>query len=235
MRRRTYLESIGAIGTVGLAGCLGGGGPPAPANEFDYPTLTVDDVEVPLAPVDDAYAWYADDAGVFVDARSRTAYGHARIEGAVLSPAPDGRRANDPIEDLSRETRLVTYCGCPHHLSTLRGSVLIQDGYVHTYAIDEGFQGWIDAGYPLAGSAVQDRPAPVVIEGLTDRAAAGALAWVWHDATAQREAAPIDATGRFTLEMRFHDVTPSSVLRVVTPTGEVSGPLEALTAGVVEV
>lgn len=235
MRRRSYLRATGLVGGLGLAGCLGSGDSSEAANEFGYQTTTTDDVAVPLAPIADVVEWYEQDVGVFVDARSQTAFENARIAGAVHSPAPDGLATDDPITGLSTDTRVVTYCGCPHHLSTLRGATLIRNGYVHTYAIDEGFQAWRQAGYPLEGSAVQKMPQPFTITGRTDPAAAGDLAWAWHDPSGQREAAPIGTDGRFTLHVRFYDTTPETMIRLSTPTGEVTESLGVLSSGLLSV
>ena len=144
MRRRSFLRATGLFTGLGLAGCLGDSTPEA-ANEFGYPTTTTDGIAVPLVPLADAIQWYENDVGAFADARSRTAFEQARIAGAVHSPAPDGLATDDPIAGRPKDTRVVTYCGCPHHLSTLRGATLIRNGYVHTYAIDEGFQAWRQA------------------------------------------------------------------------------------------
>lgn len=234
MRRRTYLRRGGCAIAVGLAGCLGDTNTDA-ANEFDYETTTTDDVAVPLVPLADVIEWYRNEDAVFADARDRTAYEAARIAGAVFSPAPDGQDGDDPLAGLSTETRIVTYCGCPHHLSTLRGASLIRDGFVHTYAIDEGFVAWRDAGYPVEGSDVAERPTPYRIAGRTDAAHAGDLAWARHEPSGQREAAPIGDDGRFTLHVRFHDVTPEERISLSTPAGEVTGRLDTLAETTVEV
>lgn len=233
MRRRTYLQSAGLL--AGLAGCLGSNDRPTAANEFGYPTTTTDGVAVPLVPLADAIEWYRADAGLFADARGRTAFDRARIAGAVHSPAPDGRSTDDPVASQATDTRIVTYCGCPHHLSTLRGAVLIRSGYAHTYAIDEGFFAWVDAGYPVEGDDVDGRPRLYPIDGRTDPGDAGGLAWARHDPSGQREAAPIAADGRFRLDVRFYDVTSDSPVRLSTPSGEVTGPLGRLARGEVVV
>lgn len=235
MRRRTYLRAAGGAVAAGLAGCLGGETNTDAANEFDYETTTTDDVAVPLVPLADAIEWYRDDDAVFADARDRTAYEAARIASAVFSPAPDGQEGDDPLEGLSTESRIVTYCGCPHHLSTLRGASLIRDGYAHTYAIDEGFVAWRDAGYPVEGSDVDESPTLYRIAGRTAAAHAGDLAWARHEPSGQREAAPIGDDGRFTLQVRFHDVAPETRIRLSTPAGEVTGRLDTLVEGTVEV
>lgn len=238
LRRRTYLRTAGVVVAAGISGCLGGDEDPEAANEFGYETTTTDGVDVPLVPVADAVEWYRDDAAAFADARSRTAYEKAHVAEAVLSPAPDGQESNDPVTELPSDARVVTYCGCPHHLSTLRGASLIRDGYVHTYAIDEGFRAWVEAGYPIDGEAageLQESPTAYHIDGRTDAAHAGDLAWAWHDASGQREAAPIGDDGTFTLTIRFHDVAPDAQLRLQTPAGEVIRPLEELVEQTVEV
>ena len=122
------------------------------ANEFGYETLETDGVEVPLVPVADAIHWFLDDEieTVFADARHPADYEHRHIADAVLSPAPYGDRPDDPVESYDTDVRIVTYCVCPHSLATQRGANLISDGYIHTYALDEGFQEWYDEGYPVS-------------------------------------------------------------------------------------
>lgn len=235
MRRRSYLRSAGLLAGLGLAGCLGSGDAPAAANEFGYETTTTDGVAVPLVPLADAIEWYRAEAGVFADARGQTAFDAARIAGAVHSPAPDGLGSDDPVTALDTGTRVVTYCGCPHHLSTLRGATLIGEGYLHTYAIDEGFFAWQEAGYPVAGDDVDERPRLYPITGRTDPGDAGGLAWVRHEPSGQREAAEIDAAGRFRLDVRFYDITPDSPVRLSTPSGALTGPIGRLSSGAVEV
>lgn len=231
MDRRTYLGSAGSFLAVGIAGCLGRSYDGEAANEFGYETTETADVDVPLAPIADVREWHEADAALFVDARGETAYERARIAGAVHSPAPEGTESNDPVADVSTDRRILTYCTCPHHLSTLRAASLIGDDYEHAYALDEGFDPWQDNGYPMAGEDVETDPGAHRIVGRTDPAHAGAYAWAWHDATGQREAAPIGEAGAFALTLHFYDLRPDSKIRLATPGGEVTDELQALTAG----
>lgn len=233
MRRRRVLAAVGTAATLSVAGCLGGDTPEA-ANEHGYDTERTNGVDVPLSPIDDVIDWYDDEETAFVDTRDRTAFERARIEGAVLSPAPDGQEERDPVAELSTDTRIVTYCVCPHTLATMRGASLIEAGYEHTYALDEGFEPWVQAGYPVEGEATQQRPAVYEIDGRTDPGHAGEYAWARHDATGQREANPIDEDGRFSLHLRFHDVGLDSEIRLATPTGETAGKLASFVGGTVE-
>lgn len=161
MRRRQYLRYVSALGGSAVvattAGCLASSSNEA-ANEFDYPTYTINGINVPLVPVADAGEWYDDTPDVvFVDARDAFAYDEVRIAGSVWSPAPEGQASGDPVDQFDTQTRFVTYCVCPHSLATLRGESLIEDGYIHTYALDEGLQGWIDADLPIEGKNIERR------------------------------------------------------------------------------
>lgn len=237
MNRRQFIATTGLAATAPLTGCLGSG-PPTAANEYGYETTDVEGTAVPLVPVADAIDWYRDQERptLFVDARDPTAYEEARIPNAVLSPAPDGQEENDPVQTHDTETRIVTYCVCPHHLSSLRASTLITNGYAHTYALKEGLNGWYTAGHPVEGNSIEEgeRPDTYEITGVTSREHAGEFSWARHEPTGQREAAPIAEDGTFSLHIQFYDITPESELTVETPNGTVTDTLAALTTGTLE-
>lgn len=228
--RRTALAVMGSVITTGLAGCLGPSYDGEAANEFGYETTENADVEVPLVPIDDALDWYHEEAALFVDTRGETAFETARIEGALHSEAPDGSD-DDPVEAHSTDSRIVTYCDCPHHLATLRGAALIDDGFEHTYALDEGFVPWQENGYPMAGTEISSLPTPFELHGETGAEHAGEFAWAWHDPSGQREATPIREDGSFELVVRFHDLRENDPLRVQTPAAETTGTVAELSTG----
>lgn len=227
MRPQTTRRSAlaGSAALLGLGGCLGGAGSSTEPTATDsFERITVEGTEVPLAPVDATYAWYREDAARFADARGERSYRQSHVEGAVWSPAPDGR-ASDPVASWPTDARVVCYCGCPHHLSSLRAAHLIDEGYEDVYVIDEGFWEWDDRGYPVAGTNVDVSPALREIRGVTDASHAGESAWAWHEPTGQREATPIDDAGAYRLELRFTDVTLESPILVETPAYRVRAPL----------
>ncbi|CQR52917.1 MULTISPECIES: rhodanese-like domain-containing protein [Haloferax] len=201
-----------------------------------YDTLTREvqgvTVEVPLVPIEDAYYWYARGEARFVDARSETGYEVSHIFGSVLSPAPDGR-ALDPTSDWNEADRVVTYCHCPHHLSSLRAAMLLSTGFENVYAIDEGFQSWLDRNYPLAGSDTNRDYTVRTIEGETNRLDAGETAWAFHPQTDQVEATEIESDGTYTLELKFVQVDAQSTIQVETPSYAIQAPLSELTSGTV--
>jgi len=231
MKRRAFLAS-GAV--AALAGCLGGGDSTNNQSSFvdDFETTTTNGYEIPLAPVETTHEWYQNDEARFADARGRTSYEASHVEGAVLSTAQSGFEG-DPVAEWSKDTTIVAYCGCPHHLSSIRASTLIEKGYENVAVIDEGFWTWYDRGYPVAGTDVQNRPASYEISGQTDATYAGESAWAFHDPTGQREATPIESDGSYSMELKFADVSADSPIRVTTPGYEVEYPLGDLTDGVV--
>ncbi|WP_336023410.1 rhodanese-like domain-containing protein [Halobellus salinisoli] len=189
-------------------------------------------IEVPLIPIEDAYYWYARGEARFVDARSETGYDVSHIFGAVLSPAPDGRRM-DPANDWDTSDRVVTYCHCPHHLSSLRAATLLTNGFEDVYAIDEGFQAWLDRNYPLAGDDTNREYTVRTIEGRTDESDASETVWAFHPPTDQIEAAEINDDGSYTLELKFVQVDAQSTIQIETPSYAIRAPLAELTSGTV--
>lgn len=262
MRRRTFLVSSAlAASTTVTAGCLGGDGgsedgspdsndsgdqrptadgyapesvespDPMDVDTGSFERKQVEGESVPLAPIEVTYNWYARREARFVDARGEGQYDDARVEGAAWSPAPDGRE-NDPVAEWPEDDRIVCYCGCPHHLSSLRASALISAGYEEVYVIDEGFHAWLDAGYPVAGSGVESQ-ASYVIRGRADARHADRPVYAVHDPTDQREAAFVGEDGSYELTLHFSDLTPDSEIRVDAPDYTVVAPLSELTDGVV--
>ncbi|KTG09384.1 hypothetical protein AUR64_16535 [Haloprofundus marisrubri] len=235
MQRRTFLAAAGAAGVTALAGCSNSSSSGTPDNKtYDYETMTVDgsNAQVPLAPIDDVYQWFQEGSAKFADARGQRQYDASHIEGAVLSTAPDGV-ANDPVAEWEKSQRIVTYCGCPHHLSSMRAASLIDNGYTDVVAIDEGFFEWRDRGYPLQGAEVDVKPPSYTIRGQTDASLAGKNAWARHEASGQREAGPIADDGSFELALHFFDVTESSPIVVETPEYRIVRPLGELADTVV--
>jgi 3-mercaptopyruvate sulfurtransferase SseA len=124
----------------------------------------------------------------------------------------------------------VTYCGCPHHLSSIRAAGFQKAGYDNVYAIDEGFFEWADRGLPMAGQSVaagtQASRSEWEITGQTDPAYAGE--YVWASAARQSEAAPVQADGRYRLHLRFTGVDAETPVTVRTPARTVERPLDAV-------
>jgi len=243
--RRSFLASSVAI----TGGCLRSGssrptdtesdGYPPPFDDQpegrtvhtdDFSRISVDGVLVPLAPIDVSYYWFRRREARFADVRARKQYEASHILGSVHSPAFESG-AGDPALDWPKTDRIVCYCGCPHHLSSIRAARLIQDGYESVYVIDEGFWEWNDRDYPIAGAEDSPQPSRYEISGRTDPEHAGRWVWAIHPGTKQREVTRIDTTGRYLVGLRFFDVTRNTPIVVRTPSYRVRAPLANLTTG----
>lgn len=200
-----------------------------------YGTVEESGVDVPLAPVEDVYYWYARQEARFVDARSDTAFGNSHIFGAVSSPVNvlDSGSFDDPVDAFEKTDRIVCYCGCPHHLSSMRASDLIRADYENVFIIDEGFWEWHDRTYPMAGGDVGRAPAALVVRGQVAPADAGQTAWARHRPSGQLEATTIERDGSFAMTVRFFGVNARSPIEVETPGYTVEAPLGELTSGLV--
>ena len=204
-----------------------------PIDTTSFTTVDRDETTVSLVPIDVAYYWYARGEARFADTRGATSYNRSHIYGAVLSTAPDGLETNDPIAAWPKTDRIVCYCACPNHMSSLRAASLRSEGYDEVYAIEEGYTEWQKQAYPMAGENIDSRPNVRVIEGKSDTQYAGETVWARHNPTGQREATAIADDGSYHLELRFTDVTDKSTIVVQTPDYRVEAPLGDLTDQIV--
>lgn len=256
MNRRTFLATTVAAATAGAtAGCLGFGDSPSagsgdgdgypsdgqidsPPDERDvdessFRTLETDGEQITLVPVDVAHYWWGRKEARFADARGEKQFTTSHVAGAVLSPAGadwDG----DPVKDWPTDDRIICYCGCPHHLSSIRAADLQKNGFTNVAVIDEGYWEWHRQGYPVAGEDPGWAPYESwEISGEVDPRHAGDYAWAFHEPSSQQEAAPIQSSGAFTLDVKFSDVSDSTPITLRTPAWTISAPLGTLTGGVV--
>jgi rhodanese-related sulfurtransferase len=211
--------------------------PPAPeADPPSFETVEVNGETVRLAPIDVVHAWYRRGEARFADARGIGQYEQAHVYGAVFSSAQRDS-AGGGIDAWPTGDRIVTYCGCPHHLSSIRAAGLQKAGHSDVFALDDGFVGqeasWFEQSYPMAGTYWLDEAATeradVTLQGEVDPAYAGEYAWALADR--QSEAAPIDESGRFAIHVGFAGVTGRTPVTVRTPEYVVEGTLAELSAG----
>ncbi|MXV61562.1 rhodanese [Natronorubrum sp. JWXQ-INN-674] len=250
MNRRQFLAMSAAVAVTSVGGCLGGddgeqsdGYGPEPESMPDersidtdaYATKAFDGIEVPLAPIEDVFYWYQRQETRIVDTRGPSSFEDARITGAALSSAPDGV-SDDPVADWSQDDRIVTYCVCPHAMAGQRAAALIDDGYENVYALDEGFQAWIDFGYPIEGAEVEETSASLPayhVQGQSDPAYAGEYVSVRTVGADKREMSVVDSDGSYELTLHFTGLEPDSLLEVEAPDYTRELTLEELTRDVV--
>lgn len=201
--------------------------PPSPdADPDSFETLSVNDETVRLAPIDVVEQWYRRGEARFVDARGLEQYKESHVYGAVSSPAQRNSEGGG-IDGWPSSDRVVTYCRCPHHLSSIRAAGLQKAGFETVFAIDEGFGAWMRRGYPMAGVRFAgDEQASVrewTISGSVDSKYAGE--YVWATAGRQYEAAPVQSDGSYRLHLKFTDVSAETPVQVKTPTDTFERPL----------
>ncbi|WP_435362135.1 rhodanese-like domain-containing protein [Haloarchaeobius sp. DFWS5] len=196
-----------------------------------YETLTYEGQEVKLAPIEDVYYWWARREARFADARGTNQYRDSHIYGAVSSPA-GSPIADSDVADWGKDQRIVCYCGCPHHLSSIRAAELQEAGYSDVYVLDEGYYQWLRDEYPVVGEDTSSRKL-YRIQGQTSSKYAGEMVWARHVGSDRMEAAPVQGDGSFELHIRFADVTPRSEVVVETPAFSVRGTLSELSSTVV--
>jgi rhodanese-related sulfurtransferase len=165
-----------------------------------------------------------------VDARGLDQYRTAHIYGAVNSPAQRGSSGGG-ISGWDKDDRILCYCGCPHHLSSIRAAGLQKAGFSNVYVFDEGFNVWVNQGLPMRGTSFAARKARV-LTGRVDEQYAGEYAWAVATESDKREAAPIADDGSFEIHLRFAGLTEATPIRVTTPAFEVTRPLGELTGDV---
>ena len=146
------------------------------------------------------------ETGHFVfDVRSKESYAQSHVRNAVSMPygqfePPDVAA----LKQMSLDTPIVTYCGCPHHLAGLAADRLIEWGYREVRVLYEGYWHWKDSQYPIAGLQTQQTSelqlAGIIVSG--DQPLADADVFILNTRNGQLEAAATDASGRF--ETGFH-------------------------------
>lgn len=204
--------------------------PDAPdVDESSFETTEVNEETVPLAPIDVVERWYRRTEARFVDARALPQYEVSHVFGSVMSTA----RLNSDgggIDGWPTDDRIVTLCGCPHHLAVLRGAGLKKAGFSRVYALDQGYAEWSIRDYPMAGTRfTEGEPTEVsewTITGTLDRAYAGE--YVLASVDRRLEAAPVRADGSFSLTIRIASATGKTPVRMTTPAGTVTRPLGEL-------
>jgi len=146
------------------------------------------------------------ETGHFVfDVRSEKSYAESHVRVALSMPygkfEPQDVAA---LKQMTLDTPITTYCGCPHHLAGLAADQLIEWGYRNVRVLYEGFWYWKDNQYPIAGLQIQQtrelRLAGIVVSG--DQPLADTNVFILNTRNGQLEAAATDASGKF--ETGFH-------------------------------
>lgn len=100
---------------------------------------------------------------VLIDALSPESYAKSHLPGAInvrgrgIDDDPEGyaERVREQVPDMG--TTIVVYCrSFTCQLSTKTSRALVNAGFTNVYDFEGGLADWIEAGYPLEGSVVEE-------------------------------------------------------------------------------
>ena len=142
------------------------------------------------------------------DVRAKTSFDKSHIRGALHMPYGKVEATEvAALSGMTPDTPIVTYCGCPHHLSGIAADQLIEWGYRNVRVLYEGFWHWRDHHYPLA--ALGNPPTQElafsgrIVDG--KRPLAHVDVFIRNLRNGQLEAAATDADGRFQTGFHVYD------------------------------
>ena len=99
---------------------------------------------------------------IVIDARPPSDWRRAHVTGAVSIPYHDMAR----LAEVPKDTWVVAYCACPHHLSGIVVDELRKRGHERALVLDEGITVWHQRGYPVvAAEGVTPPPKPATQGG----------------------------------------------------------------------
>jgi len=143
------------------------------------------------------------DGIVIFDVRNKESYDESHIKTALNKPIPI---TADSVRGIPQKARVVTYCGCPHHLSSIAAEQLTKLGYKDVHVLNEGFWYWKDHKYPMqVASASTSTLSEIKVEGVLakqDKPVSNVDIYLKHESSGQLEATRTDAKGGY--KMNFH-------------------------------
>ena len=92
---------------------------------------------------------------IIIDARPPSEWMRAHITGAVSIPYHDLTR----LKEIPKDTWVIAYCACPHHLSGEVVDALRAKGHTKAAILDEGINDWHRKGYAMTVAEGVEKPA----------------------------------------------------------------------------
>ncbi len=159
------------------------------------------------------------DANLYVfDVRTEGEYVRGHIEGSQSLPLNDitQTRLNN-IEGLSQESTIVTYCGCPHHLSGLAAQRLVAMNYRNVRVLEEGFWYWKEQDYPVLPAMSEISVSELSVAGqlvAENKPVSNIDIFLKHAETGQLEAAKTDESGNYLMHLHLYDYQDKDVFEI---------------------
>jgi mono/diheme cytochrome c family protein/rhodanese-related sulfurtransferase len=95
---------------------------------------------------------------IIIDARPPSDWRRVHLQGAVSIPYHELKRL-DEIVAKHKDTYVIAYCACPHHLSGIVVDELVKRGHTKALVLDEGINLWHQKNYPVTAAEGVKPPA----------------------------------------------------------------------------
>ncbi len=143
------------------------------------------------------------------DVRSKASYQKSHIEMSLS--VPYGKADENDLKNivaLSKDSEIVTYCGCPRHLSTLSAKNLTDWGYTNVKVLYEGYWHWKEQSFPVVETEeTATTTTSIKFEGIlanNDQPISGVDLFLKHTRSGQLEAVRTDKSGNFDVEFHLY-------------------------------
>lgn len=95
------------------------------------------------------------EGATFVDARNAEDYRQSHIPDAVSIPAvANFNQKMQATQNLDKNSRYILYCNNPEcPLSHELYEFMQVAGFTHVHIMYQGYDGWVEAGYPVTGGS----------------------------------------------------------------------------------
>jgi rhodanese-related sulfurtransferase len=153
------------------------------------------------------------------DVRAILSFEQSHIETALSMPygKTDDERLSS-VSGLNKSSSIVTYCGCPRHLSSLSAEDLTNRGYSNVKVLYEGYWHWKDSSYPIIEAPATAEIETLRFEGVltySDTPAEGIDMFLKHQESGQLEAARTRKDGSFEFDFHLYNFNPTDKFEVI--------------------
>ena len=177
----------------------------------------------------------ANDIPFVFDVRSTAAFKKSHIVDSLSMPyGQTGDTELAAVEGLNKDSEIVTYCGCPRHLSGLAAKDLEGRGYTNVKVLYDGFWVWIEEGYPTYhANQTAAVVTPLHVAGSVsenDVPTAATDVFLRHRNSGQLEAVRTGSDGAFAVDFHLYDYRPGDEFDVMLGSLD-SAPVMTVTLG----
>lgn len=193
---------------------------PTETSSVEAPTDSEPKFEPNFISTEELKTTFEEQAVPFIfDVRSTPSFEQSHIETALSMPY--GKTTDEllaTISELDKTSLIVTYCGCPRHLSSLSAEDLTNRGYNNVKVLYEGYWHWKDNGHPITEASTTAEIEVLKFEGVltySDKPAEGIDMFLKHPVSGQLEAARTRKDGSFEFDFHIYNFNPTDKFEVI--------------------